>query len=70
VSKLLKRARLKAGDFEGVVSDAVEGDFVFLDPPYTVKHNMNGFIKYNEGLFSWNDQIRLRDCAVAWAQEV
>jgi hypothetical protein len=37
------------------------GDFMFVDPPYTVKHNMNGFNKYNEKLFRWEDQIRLRD---------
>ncbi len=59
VSKALKGAKLLCSDFEAVIDKAGEGDFIYADPPYTVRHNMNGFIKYNEVLFSWEDQRRL-----------
>jgi DNA adenine methylase len=59
LSRLLQRAELIAGDFEALVDLAQDGDFVFCDPPYTVRHNLNGFRKYNEVLFSWTDQERL-----------
>ena len=59
LSGLLKRATLRCGDFEDSLSNIREGDLVFLDPPYTVSHIKNGFIKYNEKLFSWGDQERL-----------
>jgi DNA adenine methylase len=62
VADLLSRAKLRTCDFSESLDRAGTGDFVFVDPPYTVQHNNNGFIKYNEGLFSWADQIRLRDC--------
>lgn len=68
VSERLRAAEIRCCDFEETVSEAGQGDFLFADPPYTVRHNMNGFIKYNENLFSWNDQIRLRD-AIAGAIE-
>jgi DNA adenine methylase len=59
VSKRLAGAELRNDDFEKVIDLAGAGDFVFVDPPYTVKHNLNGFVKYNEKLFSWDDQERL-----------
>lgn len=64
VSILLKEVKLTSLDFEDVVDLCGEGDLVYLDPPYTVKHNLNGFVKYNEKLFSWADQVRLRDAAI------
>jgi DNA adenine methylase len=42
-----------------VVDAAESNDFVYVDPPYTVSHNNNGFLKYNDVLFSWADQQRL-----------
>ncbi len=59
VARLLKTAEISCADFEAQINRAKSGDFVFLDPPYTVKHNNNGFLKYNETIFSWNDQVRL-----------
>jgi DNA adenine methylase len=59
VSKALKNASIFLADFEILIDKAQEGDLVFADPPYTVRHNLNGFIKYNEVLFSWEDQERL-----------
>lgn len=61
ISSCLAKAELHVSDFETLVNRAKENDFVFADPPYTVTHNVNGFIKYNERLFSWIDQIRLAD---------
>jgi DNA adenine methylase len=59
VSKRLKKATLAVGDFAKCLENIGEGDLVFLDPPYTVAHNNNGFIKYNQKLFSFDDQKRL-----------
>lgn len=59
VSQLLKNTKLNSKDFAQNIGRAREGDFIFADPPYTVRHNLNGFVKYNEKLFSWDDQIRL-----------
>lgn len=50
-------------DFAEVLESAGEGDFIFLDPPYVTGHNNNGFIDYNERLFSWADQERLASLA-------
>jgi DNA adenine methylase len=65
---LLADAELSTCDFAEQLSKAGEGDFVFLDPPYTVAHNNNGFLKYNENIFAWSDQERLRDEAIAAAK--
>ena len=61
LSKKLRNVVLRACDFEGAIDSASEGDFIFADPPYTAKHNHNGFLKYNHRIFSWADQLRLRD---------
>lgn len=61
VAEKLSRGQLLCQDFEKTIEIAGQGDFIFVDPPYTVKHNFNGFVKYNEKIFSWEDQERLRD---------
>ncbi|MGV1986440.1 DNA adenine methylase [Agrobacterium sp. 22-221-1] len=65
VSDRLQSADVLACDFEATIGRAGQGDLIYADPPYTVQHNDNGFLKYNEHIFSWADQIRLRDCLVA-----
>jgi DNA adenine methylase len=58
-AQILKRSEIRSADFEQVINEAEHRDLVFVDPPYTVKHNRNGFLKYNEKIFSWEDQMRL-----------
>lgn len=60
VARALRAVELVSADFEQIIDTCGENDFVFADPPYTVKHNNNGFVKYNERLFSWSDQERLK----------
>ena len=58
-SKILKKATIRVDDFAKTIGRAREGDIIFADPPYTIAHNQNSFIKYNEHLFTWADQERL-----------
>jgi len=58
-SELLRKAHIRKLDFVDTIREATAGDFIFADPPYTIAHNQNAFIKYNEKLFSWKDQERL-----------
>jgi DNA adenine methylase len=59
VAASLKKATIRVLDFEYAINDAKRDDFIYVDPPYTVMHNNNGFVKYNSKLFSWPDQARL-----------
>ena len=58
-SAKLQGVRLECSDFAVRKYRVKAGDLIFLDPPYTVSHNQNGFIKYNQKLFSIEEQYRL-----------
>lgn len=66
VADALASAEINCSDFEASIDLADKGDVLFVDPPYTANHNLNGFLKYNENIFSWADQKRLQ-AAVARA---
>ncbi len=59
---------LRSCDFADALVDVKAGDLVYLDPPYVTRHNNNGFVDYNETLFSWEDQKRLAERAKQLAE--
>lgn len=61
ISEVLKDVEIRSSDFRMSIENIKKGDLVFLDPPYTVAHENNGFIEYNKKLFSWEDQQRLKE---------
>jgi DNA adenine methylase len=59
-SLILKNTELACRDFDSTIDECGSGDFLFVDPPYTISHSNGGFLKYNDKIFSWEDQLRLR----------
>jgi DNA adenine methylase len=59
VSEALQTAEVICADFEQATASVGPHDLVYLDPPYTVAHNSNGFVRYNSQIFAWSDQLRL-----------
>ena len=59
ISIALKNTNLSTKDFKQRCKQIKKNDFVFIDPPYTVAHENNGFIQYNQSIFSWNNQLQL-----------
>ncbi|MBI1806100.1 MAG: Dam family site-specific DNA-(adenine-N6)-methyltransferase [Ignavibacteria bacterium] len=58
-SKLLRNARLVPGDFERVLTQVRSGDFVYMDPPFSVK-SRRVFNEYDASIFRLTDVQRLR----------
>lgn len=65
INKALKNTFFNTCNFDSILENINEGDLVFLDPPYTVAHENNGFIEYNQHLFSWDDQLKLKELTEA-----
>jgi DNA adenine methylase len=57
-SKILRKARMIAGDFEKSLKDITNGDFVYLDPPYAVS-SRRVFREYGPRPFNDGDLERL-----------
>lgn len=58
-STVLQKCIIQTNDFSTSIMRAQNNDLIFADPPYTSSINDDCFIKYNDKLFSWNDQLRL-----------
>lgn len=53
---------ITTGDFEKAVDSVEAGDFVYFDPPYIPLSETSAFTSYTHEGFSYDDQVRLRDC--------
>jgi len=62
-SQALKGAAIEHEDFAAVLERAVEGDFVYFDPPYVPLSDTAYFTSYTAEGFGPDDQRRLRDAA-------
>lgn len=65
ISTLLKKAELRAGDFDQILrnSELKENDFIYLDPPYPPLNGTSRFTHYTSERFISKDQIRLSQIA-------
>ena len=63
-SQALRNVDLSCHSFSSFLDDSdfkfAPKSLVFIDPPYTVSHNNNGFIEYNKKIFDLDSQIKLR----------
>ena len=59
VSSYLSKVQISSIDFEGCLDTVRANSLVFLDPPYTHSKFENGFIQYNQKVFTVKDQERL-----------
>ena len=61
VSSRFQRAKLENKDFEEIINETGQGDFIYCDPPYEPISQTSSFNTYNSGGFSFLEQKRLFD---------
>jgi DNA adenine methylase len=59
-SEALQATEFRAVDFEEACEPAVEGDFVYFDPPFYPLSETSSFTEYTQGAFLKAEQLRLR----------
>lgn len=64
VNSILQNVEITSLDFKVFLKDLMRrkvghNSYIYIDPPYTVKHGNNGFLMYNENIFSWENQVEL-----------
>ncbi|MDD9938554.1 MAG: DNA adenine methylase [Myxococcales bacterium] len=64
-SAQLQSAKLVCDGFEGLLSRARPGDFIYFDPPYEPVSETANFTSYAQDGFAREDQMRLRDVFAA-----
>lgn len=58
--EVLRRTRIELGDFAEILrSEAVAGDFIFLDPPYVPISEYSDFKRYTRQQFYAEDHVRM-----------
>jgi DNA adenine methylase len=67
-SKLFRKAKLVQGKFQKTLALAKKGDFVYMDPPYSVAAR-RVFKEYDASLFSQKDILDLRSSLERLAKE-
>ena len=65
ISELLAGVNLELQDYAQTVQPAKQGDVVYFDPPYIPLTATSSFTTYTSEGFDDNDQVRLRDLALA-----
>jgi len=59
LSRRLRKAAIIQSDFEPILDQCSDGDFIFLDPPYKPGEKEMSEAHYINGKFSFEDQVRL-----------
>lgn len=61
---ILSRTDIFCQSYEKTAEMALEGDFVYFDPPYVTNMSENRFVNYTKGGFGFPEHLRLRDLCV------